>query len=76
MSRQRGGGLTLIGAVALAAMCGFSAWQSHRAFNQHVRMLGYQAVPWPQSPWKNARLTVKYVGDEVCAVSRPDLANF
>jgi Cytochrome c554 and c-prime len=30
--------------------------------------------PWPQSPWLNTRLGVKYVGDAACARCHPDIA--
>ena len=35
---------------------------------------GDQVVPWPSSPWKNARPGVAYVGDAACASCHEDIA--
>jgi hypothetical protein len=50
-------------------------WQARRGlvggWNSEVR----GAAPWPETPWKNARLGVKYVGDAACARCHQDIAD-
>ena len=64
----------LAAALVLIAIAAGTLWQVlHSPFKMELAG-DRNANPWPRSPWKNARLDVKYVGDEACAACHRDLA--
>jgi hypothetical protein len=60
------GGLVLLVALGL----GVVFWRASDGFLSRDR----RPVDWPQSPWKNARPDVAYVGDAACDRCHPDIA--
>jgi tetratricopeptide (TPR) repeat protein len=57
----------LVGAV-------WTFWHARQAPPQPAAALERHAAFWPESPWKNARPGVKYVGDASCIRCHEDIA--
>ena len=63
----------LVSLLAIAIVTGI-LWQVRHSLIKTGATRERMAGTWPRSPWKNARLDVKYVGDEACATCHRDLA--
>ena len=61
----------LVSLLAIAIVTGI-LWQVGHSLIKAGATRERMAGTWPRSPWKNARLDVKYVGDEACATCHRD----
>jgi hypothetical protein len=60
--------------VVLLFVGGWTLWLGRRAPGALLVRHERRAVSWPQTPWKNARPGVKYVGDAACTACHAEIA--
>jgi predicted CXXCH cytochrome family protein len=60
--------------LLLGCAVGWTFWQLRRALPAGGVSAKERAGQWPQTPWKNARRGIKYLGDEACARCHADVA--